>query len=81
MRVQNDGKSDIMKILSEINTTLNKLDNNYIEKDSISLTHGLPYMAHPEICGNHKFYDPEKLRDTCGLRDLIPSWAFVTKYC
>jgi len=44
MRVQNDGKSDIMKILSEINTTLNKLDN--IEKDSISLTHGLP-MDYP----------------------------------
>ena len=30
MRIQNDGESDIMKILSEINTKLNKLDN--IEK-------------------------------------------------
>ena len=30
MRIQNDGESDIMKILSEINAKLNKLDN--IEK-------------------------------------------------
>ena len=30
MRMQNDGQSDIMKILSEINAKLNKLDN--IEK-------------------------------------------------
>ena len=30
MRIQNDGESDIMKILSEINGKLNKLDN--IEK-------------------------------------------------
>ena len=30
MRIQNDGESDIIKILSEINTKLNKLDN--IEK-------------------------------------------------
>ena len=30
MRIQNDGESDIMKILSEINTKLNKLDK--IEK-------------------------------------------------
>ena len=26
MRIQNDGESDIMKILSEINTKLHKLD-------------------------------------------------------
>ena len=27
MRIQSDGESDVMKILSEINTKLNKLDS------------------------------------------------------